>query len=259
MPGFTARVLGVLGLVLSISAPVHAERESDVRASRHVLLISVDGLHDSDLQQWVTDHPDSTLAQLTRAGTTYAQASSATPSDSFPGLLAMLTGGTPRSTGVFYDDSYSRDLWAPGSACRGAPGAEVQYTESINRTINGKIPLFTSIDPAKLPLGKLNGQCVPIYPHSFLQTNTIFNVVHDAWLYTAWSDKHPAYDIVNGPSGDGVNDLFTPEIANANDPTKRSVTETAAYDQLKVQAVLNEIAGRIPMAQSRRRCPPSSV
>jgi hypothetical protein len=240
-----ARVLGVLGLVLSASAPVRAERgESDVRAQRHVLLISVDGLHASDLQQWVTDHPDATLAQLTRTGTTYAQASSATPSDSFPGLLAMLTGGTPKSTGVFYDDSFSRDMWPPGSACKGAPGAEVQYAESIDNTVNGKIPLFTSIDPAKLPLGMLNGQCVPIYPHSFLQTNTVFNVVHEAGLYTAWSDKHPSYDIVNGPSGDGVNDLFTPEIANDNDPTKRSVSDTAAYDQLKVQAILNEIGGK---------------
>jgi hypothetical protein len=29
---------------------------------------------------------------------------------------------------------------------------------------------------------------------------------------TAWADKHPAYDLVNGPSGKGVEDLYTPEI-----------------------------------------------
>jgi len=37
------------------------------------------------------------------------------PSDSFPGLISMVTGGTPKSTGVFYDDSYSRDFFAPGT------------------------------------------------------------------------------------------------------------------------------------------------
>jgi hypothetical protein len=44
------------------------------------------------------------------------------------------------------------------------------------------------------------------------QTNTIFEVAHEAGLASGWSDKHPAYDIVNGPSGAGVDDLFTPEI-----------------------------------------------
>jgi hypothetical protein len=156
----------------------------------------------------------------------------------------MVTGGTPKTTGVFYDDSYARDMWAPGTNCAASPGAEVVYAENLDNTVNGQIPLFTSIDPANLPLGMLNGTCVPIYPHSFLQTNTIFNVAHEAGLYTAWSDKHPAYEIVNGPSGQGVNDLYTPEINNANDPTTISVAATNAYDQIKVTAILNEIDGK---------------
>jgi len=28
--------------------------------------------------------------------------------------------------------------------------------------------------------------CKPIYPHSYLKVNTIFNVAHDAGLLTAW-------------------------------------------------------------------------
>jgi hypothetical protein len=62
--------------------------------------------------------------------------------------------------------------------------------------------------------------------------------------HTAWADKHPAYDLVNGPSGKGVDDLFTPEITNNNgfDATG-SVVCTAQNDQLKVQAILNEIHG----------------
>ena len=68
-----------------------------------------------------------------------------------------------------------------------------------------------------------------------------------------WVAEHPAYDIVNGPSGDGVDDLFTPEISNANDPTAISVTATAAYDEDEVRAILNEIDQRPRMAPSRRR------
>jgi len=35
------------------------------------------------------------------------------------------------------------------------------------------------------------------------------------------SDKHPAYEILNGPSGTGVQDMFTPEI-NSDAPTSPS-------------------------------------
>src|SRR5262245_43032574 len=113
------------------------------RGGQHVLLLSVDGLHASDLIQWVAAHPTSNLAILTAGGTTYTEASTSEPSDSFPGLLAQVTGGTPKTTGVYYDDSYARDMWAPGSSCVGAPGAETLYDESIDVTVNGQIPLFT--------------------------------------------------------------------------------------------------------------------
>jgi hypothetical protein len=79
------------------------------------------------------------------------------------------------------------------------------YDESIDVTDNlGKSPLFTTINPANLPLALVNGKCTPIFPHSFLMVNTIFNVAHDAGLYTAWSDKHPAYEIVRGPANTGA-------------------------------------------------------
>jgi Type I phosphodiesterase / nucleotide pyrophosphatase len=139
-----------------------------------------------------------------QSGTVYTDARTSSPSDSFPGLLAQLTGGTPKSTGVFYDNSYDRSMWAPGSNCQGPAGTNTVYDESIDKVDgSGNIPLFTSIDPTTLPMGKVNGVCQPIYPHSFLKTNTIFNVAHDAGMYTAWSDKHPAYEIVRGPRNTG--------------------------------------------------------
>src|SRR5262249_14092246 len=81
----------------------------------HVLLLSVDGLHAQDVARYVRLNPNSALAQLTNMGLTYTNASTSKPSDSFPGLLSMVTGGSPRATGVFYDDSYDRNLSAPGS------------------------------------------------------------------------------------------------------------------------------------------------
>jgi predicted AlkP superfamily pyrophosphatase or phosphodiesterase len=80
-----------------------------------VLLVSVDGLHETDLARFVETHPGSTLAALAARGIEYTNAHTTTPSDSFPGLLALVTGGTPRSTGVYYDDSYDRSLFATSS------------------------------------------------------------------------------------------------------------------------------------------------
>jgi len=84
--------------------------------------------------------------------------------------------------------------------------------------------------------------CRPVYPHNFLRVATIFEVAHGFNLRTAWIDEHPACEIVNGPSGRGVQDLFTPEIA-ANG-TRSSVAKTEAYDDLKVRAILNEVDGK---------------
>jgi hypothetical protein len=242
------RLMMVAPLLLAIclaSAPVFfialnkasASTQDKPNKIRHVLLLSIDGLHEQDLARYTKLHPNSALAHLTHLGTTYTNASTSKPSDSFPGLLSMVTGGSPRSTGVFYDDSYDRNLSAPGSNCS-VKGTEVVYDESIDFNSNA-LDGGGGINPAALPLDGSNG-CKPVYPHSFLRVNTIFEVARQAGLYTAWSDKHPAYDLVNGPSGKGVADLYTPEIASI--PV--TVPATEPYDDLKVQAILNEIAGK---------------
>jgi hypothetical protein len=100
------------------------------------------------------------------------------------------------------------------------------------------------IDPAKLPRHVVNGKCVPLWPHSALRTNTIFEVVREAGGHTAWEDKHPAYDLVNGPSGNGVEDLYTPEVTNVGGlDNTHSVVCTVLNDGLKVQGIINEIHG----------------
>ncbi|MDB5985998.1 MAG: type phosphodiesterase/nucleotide pyrophosphatase [Nevskia sp.] len=240
-------------------------------SAKHVLLISVDGMHQVDLANWIKSNPSSTFASLANTGVTYSAATTTTPSDSFPGLLSMVTGGTPKSTGVYYDDSYDRTLYAPGTNCSGSPGVEVVYDESIEFDDS---KLFSGgINTNNLPLGKdSTGVCSPVYPHSFVKVNTIFEVVKAAGGLTAWSDKHAAYDLVNGPSGTGVTDLYTPEINSLikNGGTANGVNLTAtlalcdgtnslpvgkvsdyttcipageAYDDVKVQAIVNQIDG----------------
>ena len=246
-----AVVLGAIGL----GNPARADDDSHgERGLRHVLLISIDGMHAIDLQRWIKGHPKGTLAELAERGTTYSQAFTTAPSDSFPGMLAQVTGGTPLSAGVFYDDSYDRTLYAPASNCVGTAGAETQFAENLDYNLNdvtgggtlGK-PL-SQINPQNLPMRKAgDGACVVVYPHEFIRVNTIFEVLRGHGLHTAWSDKHPAYDILNGPSGTGIEDLFTPEInsqlpgAPAGSDNTTSFAGTRNYDSIKVKAVINQI------------------
>ncbi len=235
---------------------------SPLTATQRVLLLSIDGMHASDLSAWVGNNPNSTLAMLSQQGLTYGQAYTPAPSDSFPGLLALVTGGNPVSTGVYYDVSYDRGMYPPGSDCTASTtGTTVTYDESID--VSQAAPdLITGIDTSKLPKAKdSSGQCNVVYPHSFLLVNTVFEVVKANGGYTAWADKHPAYELVNGPSGTGVDDLFVPEINTtltaaytpgnragaatipANTDLTAEFKATQAYDAYKLNAVLNQIDG----------------
>ncbi len=212
---------------------------------RHVLLISVDGLHALDVANFVESHQGSALAELSRHGITYSNARTPANSDSFPGLLALVTGGSPISHGLFYDVSYDRTIFDPtNTACAGPPGNNMVFDESIDLYNSANVSQNV-IDPSKLPRRlDSRGHCVPMFPHDAIRTNTIFEVVKAAGGVTAWADKHPAYDLVNGPSGKGVDDLYTPEITNVGglDNTV-SVVCTAENDEKKVKAIINEIHG----------------
>ncbi|MFJ9707072.1 alkaline phosphatase family protein [Streptomyces sp. NPDC101234] len=258
-----AALAAVGGLTAATSGPAAA---SPASRSRHVLLLSVDGLHQSDLAWYVARHPRSALARLVGGGVEYTHARTTVPSDSFPGMVGQLTGGDPGVTGVYYDDTYSNALLPAGTtSCAGVkPGAEVDLTEDLDKNPNsldagqGLTGLPDSIlnmtgdpagliDPAKLPVDPKT--CKPVYPHSYLKVNTVFDVARKAGLRTAWSDKHAAYEILDGPSGNGIQDLFAPEINSqalgypaGKDWTKDNAA-TEQYDAYKVKAVLNEIDG----------------
>ena len=97
--------------------------DDDGHRIRHVLLLSIDGLHALDLTTCAPSGGCPNLAALSHYGVTYTNARTTTPSDSFPGLLAQLTGGTPKTTGVYYDDSYDRTLFSPDGFFPPSPAA----------------------------------------------------------------------------------------------------------------------------------------
>ena len=237
--------IGLIGT--TFSAPARANDElGGGQKIKHVLLISVDGLHALDVANYVAAHPHSALAELAAHGITYSNARTPANSDSFPGLLALITGGSPISHGLFYDVSYNRGIFDPtNTTCSGQVGNMQVFDESIDK-YSGTPPVSLNvIDPNALPnhLDE-NGNCVRLFPHNAMKSNTIFEVVKANGGHTAWADKHPAYDIANGPSGKGVDDLYTPEITNFGgfDNTV-SVVCTVENDQKKVVGILNEIKG----------------
>lgn len=89
---------------------------------KHVAVFSVDGLHASDLDKYVALRPKSNISALLKTGYQYSGAYTSAPSDSFPGTVSQFTGASPRTTGVWYDDIWNRNIFAPGSNCTGTPG-----------------------------------------------------------------------------------------------------------------------------------------
>jgi hypothetical protein len=212
---------------------------------RRVLLISVDGMHAVDFLNCANGMSGvnngepfcPAIAALGKTGVNYVAASTSKPSDSFPGLTAIVTGGSPALTGIYYDVAYSRNLDGPkvqtgngngpGPCTPGAAptGFTTEYEEGIDidqTKVNGGAPGasltdggIASIDPNKLPQDPANG-CNGVLPWQFVRTNSIFTVIHQAGGVTAWSDKHPAYSSVSAPIGPAaLDDFYAPEI-NSN-------------------------------------------
>jgi hypothetical protein len=269
--------------------PGHDDQRGRDRDIRRVLLISIDGMHAVDFENCAASNTCPTLAALGHTGVTYTRTTTSRPSDSFPGLMALVTGGSPKTVGAFYDVAYDRVLAPPktttgnglagGTCTQGViNGTQTEYEEGVEidqTKVNGGGPYslidggVLSIDPNKLVRDPFNG-CNPVYPWNFVRTNTIYGVIHAAGLFTAWSDKHPVYAVVSGPTGtsspSNVDDYYAPEV-NSNQTNTLPVTTAGnnfncltlvpnggdwttdfqaiqCYDQLKVNAVVNWIKGR---------------
>jgi hypothetical protein len=280
-----------LAALASLAAqPASADDDFRHSRSRHVLLISIDGMHALDLQNCVAAKTCPNLAALTETAVNYTRTSTSKPSDSFPGLMAIVSGGTPRLVGAYYDVAYDRVLAPPaadtgngvlhGTCSVGQPnGTRTEFEEGVDidqSKLNGGSTGYAatdggvnSIDPNRLIRDPFNG-CKPVYPWNFVRSNTVFGVIHRAGGYTAWSDKHPVYASVSGPTGtnvpSNVDDYYSPEV-NSNlqalpgvktatgldcskipndngDDWTRDFDNIKCYDQLKVNAIVNQIHGK---------------
>jgi hypothetical protein len=299
----TALSLGLVGA--SVPAPVRANNLGQGNPIKHVLLISIDGMHAVDYENCVASKTCPNLAALGRTGVHYTRTTTSRPSDSFPGLMAIVSGGSPRTVGAFYDVAYDRVLAPPkvatGNGLPGGPcnlnvinGTQTEYEEGneIDQTqLNGGFAGYSTIDggiksinPDRLVRDPFNN-CKPVYSWNFVRTNTIFGVIHAAGGYTAWSDKHAGYASVSGPTGtdqpSNVDDYYSPEVnslqivlpglktaalspeasfdcgtlvPNGDDWTT-DFDAIKCYDQLKVNAVVNQIHGKTHLGASRAPVP----
>jgi hypothetical protein len=145
------------------------------------------------------------LAELGLTGVNYLDTSTSKPSDSFPGLIAIVTGASPRTSGIYYDVAYDR-IYAPptittgnglagGTCTTNEPnGTRSEYEEGIDKNqgfVNGIDGVSTangdgginSINPQRLIRNPFN-KCLPVFPWNFVRVNTIFGVAHAAGDYT---------------------------------------------------------------------------
>src|SRR5579871_2465337 len=240
-----SRTLCVALSGLLLTAAVGTAAAQKTNPIKRVLLISVDGMHAVNYlncANGISTVNDGrpycpAIAALANHGVNYVAASTSKPSDSFPGLTAIITGGSPALTGVYYDVAYSRNYNAPAKTTGNgvaagsctpntAPtGTTTEYEEGIDidqTKLNGGAPGasltdggINSIDSTRLVRDPKNG-CNPVFPWQFVRANSIFSVIHKNGGYAAWSDKHPAYSsVASGIGPSALDDFYAPEI-NSN-------------------------------------------
>ena len=241
------KTLALLSLAAACSVGTAIAQDNNFHEGpiKRVLLISVDGMHAVDFKNCANGISTANngepycpaIAALGKTGVNYVAANTSKPSDSFPGLTAIVTGGSPALTGVYYDVAYSRNYDAPakttGNGVQAEPctpntpptGTTTEYEEGIDidqTLVNGGAPGaaltdggIASIDLQKLVRDPANG-CKPVLPWQFVRANSIFSVIHQAGGYAAWSDKHPAYaSVASGIGPAALDDFYGPEI-NSN-------------------------------------------
>jgi hypothetical protein len=99
---------------------------------KQVVYLSFDGMHQSDLWKYIEMYPNSTWAKMVLPnGIAFNNVSGSTPSDSFPATTAIFTGGSPVLTGIYWDDTWAKDLYPAGSNCTGPIGAEADWSAGM--------------------------------------------------------------------------------------------------------------------------------
>ena len=139
--------------------------------------------------------------------------------------MALVSGGSPRTVGAFYDVAFDRYLAPPakttGNGVAAGPCPPVSTTAKYPIRHHHRIRRRHRHrpDPAERRRAQRRRRhqlhrparvvrdpvtCQPVMPWDFVRTNTIFGVIHAANGYTAWADKHPAYSSVAGHGSNGT-------------------------------------------------------
>ena len=255
--------VGVTAVACAVLVACGGSSSATAPVVSRALVISIDGLHQQDVTNCIAAGTCPNLASLANTGVTFTAANTPGLSDSVPGLAALLTGGSPKTTGLFYDDIYDRNLYSgTDTACAGTKGVEVFLQEvagadAYNGGALAHLDGGGDFNTQQLPRKKTaSGDCVPVYPHNFIQTNTIFEVIREnlPGAFTAWADKHAwGTDWLNGPSGNGVMDMARTEInsdfgtaqgkAAAGFDFTSTPTQTKVFDHIHTSILINQIDG----------------
>ena len=171
--------LAAAALLAGLSAAsAQVQYEPAQGTPKHAVLIFIDGFRADLLDPELAPH----IAALGRAGVLFADAEVGFPSDSMPGILGPLTGASPKGTGIPYDEYYDRHY-----------KLAIEITETVT-----------------VPPG--------LRPHDLLKVPTLFEAAKAKGLKTAFISKHIGYEILQGPSGKGVDQLELPESADWKGP-----------------------------------------
>ena len=144
-------VLGAGLLAASAGLSAHAGGDGGIGGNgdwgfgngiKRVLLISIDGMHALDFMncsQGISGVNGGTpivpsSPRSASTGVNYLEASTSKPSDSFPGLMAFVSGGTPRTVGAYYDVAYDRVLAPPATTTGNGVAARSCAPDTPNGT-----------------------------------------------------------------------------------------------------------------------------
>lgn len=186
--------LFALVLVLPISGVAAAPNIVAAKGTpKHAMVLFIDGGH----PELYTPDVMPNFAALSRLGTTYTNARVTFPTDSVPGILGVFAGAPPSVTGIPYDLYYDRKA-----------GKTIEMSETIS-----------------VPAGQM--------PHDQVRVPTLFEAAKAKGLRTAFISKHEGYELLQGPSGKGVDLLQLPEVARFNG-TQREY-DTMTFEMLRGQ------------------------
>src|SRR5215469_8332519 len=143
--------IAALAVATTVAPKALSQGINNRNGIRRVLLISIDGMHALDYENCkikLSVQPGAcpNLAVLGTTGVNYTRTSTSKPSDSAPGLAALVSGGTPRSTGIYYDVAYDRVLAPPKRTTGNGVVGSLEGVPGVPQCIPNGVPVGTTTE-----------------------------------------------------------------------------------------------------------------